>query len=269
MAPSWARQAFLSDLRPHPWVPWSGGQWGAPAVLATITLCAPAHPDPQEGPLPSALRVGLALQTCGHLESAVVMLVACPSGKTDRGPPGRRAGGGGAAGTSVSLQSSVPTESLAASVTPGHPLSGTSPGPRRTAGRGPAGSSLWARWPLSLGCSRGPPCLRPALPPPRLPSPPLSLSSGVVTSPVCSFLGLFLGCLSLLRPGPGVFLERGESDCSLSRAHLGLILPVSLGAFFLRWFPAGADMALQVLTYWLPSFSCISPLSSLHVCFAF
>ena len=96
-----------------------------------------------------------------------------------------------------------------------------------------------------------------------------SVSSGVVTSPVFSLSGLFLGCLSLLCLGPGVFLERGESDCSLFHAHLGLILPVSLRAFFLRWFPAGVDTALQAPSYWPPSFSCIFRLSSLHVSFIF
>ena len=203
-----------------PWPPWC-----CIGVLAAITACAPRRAFCLCGPCPSG-----PFRPTDMWSLQVVMLVACPS--RHQGPPGGCAWGGGAAGTNISLQSPVPTEPLAASVAR-HPPPGVAPAP--------GGKQAGARRVL---CPSGAPRAARRLSSRRVYR-FLFRGSRVVTSPVCSLSGLFLRCVSLLCPGPGVYLERGESDCSLSRAHLDLIQSISLEAYFLRWSPDGADTALR------------------------
>ena len=80
VAPGRARQA-LSDLWPHPWVPWSSGQRGAPAVAAVVLhrrACRHHGVCPQEGLLPLlALYVGPALPAPSDLLTCGVCRWSC------------------------------------------------------------------------------------------------------------------------------------------------------------------------------------------------
>lgn len=218
--------ARLSDLRPHPWVPWSSGQRGAPAMAAVVLhrrACRHHGVCPQEGLLAPS-----DLLTCGVCRWSCSWLV----------PADTRALRGGALGEEALREPTSVCRALfprspwqrAWPVTPHQAW----PQPREESRQGPGGSSVTSGAPRAAR---------------RLSSRRvyrfLFRGSRVVTSPVCSLSGLFLGCVSLLCPGPGVYLERGESDCSLSRAHLDLIRSISLEAYFLCWSPDGADTALR------------------------
>lgn len=129
------------------------------------------------------------------------------------------------------------------------PAAGRVPRPWEESRWGPGGSSV-------PRCTEGSP--PPAGSPPAESAVFSSVSGGGLSPALFPLPGLFLGCVSLLGPGPGVYLERGESDCSLSHAHLGLIQPIFLGAYILRWPPAGADMALRAPIV-DPQLSCVFP----------